>query len=81
MRKAPQGGRLREVAPVGGAVINPTKAIPVARQRRLPIAPVEATSGSRSHQVQPTTGFPEEARRIARSSSGHTARGRGFRMY
>ena len=38
MRKAPRGGRLREVAPVGGVVVKQTEAIPVARQRRLPIA-------------------------------------------
>ncbi len=38
MRKAPRGGHLREVAPVGGVAVNQTKAIPVVRQRRLPIA-------------------------------------------
>ena len=31
-------GHLREVAPVGGVDVRQTKAIPVPRQRRLPIA-------------------------------------------
>jgi len=80
MRKAPRGGRLREVAPVGGVVVTQTKAIPVPRQRRLPttwrrLLPI------RSLHAQPRADFTEHARRIAGSSSGHTAGGRGFRTY
>src|SRR3954452_7546632 len=36
MKKAPRRGRLRKVAPVGGVVVKQTKAIPVARRRRVP---------------------------------------------
>jgi hypothetical protein len=38
LRKAPRGGRLREVAPLGGVVVKLTQAVLVARQRRLSIA-------------------------------------------
>jgi hypothetical protein len=78
--RPPRGGRLREVAPIGGEDVKPTEAIPVARQRRLPIAQRRPLM-DHSHNVQPRANVPDHARRIARSSLGHTARGRRFRTY
>ncbi len=72
MRKAPRGGRPGEVAPVGGVDVNPTEAPPDRS--------AEATSRSPSECPRQER-HPEDARRIARSSSGRTAKGRGFRMY
>jgi hypothetical protein len=77
MRKAPQGGQLREVAPVGGVSLMQAEAISIDRQRQLPVAR-QGRFTNPSHTVQPEASVPEWARRIARSSSGHTARGRGF---
>ena len=42
MRKAPRGGRLREVAPVGGVDVIETQALPHARQRLLRRSPQDA---------------------------------------
>ena len=68
--RPPRGGRLREVAPVGGVEVNGIQAIPPCSAEASPgIPPSTPSRGS----------FREEARRIAGSSSGHTAKGRGFR--
>jgi hypothetical protein len=57
---------------VGGVDVNLTEASPDRS--------AEATPNSLS-EGRGQEGHPEKARRIARSSSGHTARGRGFRTY
>ena len=67
--RPPRGGRFRGVAPVGGVDVNLTRASPDRS--------AEATPNSRS-EGRGQEEHPEKARRIARSSSGHTARGRGF---
>jgi hypothetical protein len=68
--RPPRGGHCRMVAPVGGVGVNPTGTPPNRS--------AEATANSPSEDRSPQ-GHPEDARRIARSSSGHTARGRGFK--
>src|SRR5271157_553749 len=69
LRRPPRGGRLREVAPVGGVAVSGIQAIP----------PCSAEAFLGRTPWMPSRGrFPEKARRIARSSSGSTARGRGF---
>jgi hypothetical protein len=67
--RPPRGGRFREVAPVGGVNVKRTEASPDRSAEATPNSLSEG-HGQEEH--------PEEARRIARSSSGHTARGRGF---
>jgi hypothetical protein len=67
--RPPRGGRFRAVAPVGGVDINRTEASP---DRSAGATPTSLSQGRRQEE------HPEKARRIARSSSGHTARGRGF---
>jgi hypothetical protein len=68
--RPPRGGHRRAVAPVGGVEVNPSEAPPDRSAEATPNSPSE----DRSPQEH-----PEDARRIARSSSGHTARGRGFK--
>src|SRR5690242_21649110 len=68
--RPPRGGRLRPVAPVGGVDVNPTAASPDRSAEATPNSLPEGRSQE---------GHREKARRIARSSSGHTARGRGFK--
>jgi hypothetical protein len=65
----PRGGRLREVALVGGVEISPTTAV-LSRSRRAPHGrSAEAIARSRSGcRVQ--LALPGDSRRIARSSSG-----------
>src|SRR5262245_66607594 len=67
--RPPRGGRFREVAPAGGVDLNRTEPSPDRSAEATPHSLSEGR-GQAEH--------PEKARRIARSSSGHTARGRGF---
>ena len=77
MKEAPHGGCLREVAPVGAVVVNRTKAIPVARRRRVP--PTRRRPLLFRYHVQPGGEiFRKIHAGVARSTSGHTARGRGL---
>ena len=59
--RPPRGGRLREVAPVGGREVIQTQATPQSS--------AEAPPGMTFEMPEPAC-FPEEARRIARSSLG-----------
>ena len=61
MRKAPRGGRLREVAPVGGGVFNRIQAILQGSAEALPVM---------TDRMPWPASFMEEARRIAGSSLG-----------
>jgi hypothetical protein len=90
--RPPRGGRLRGVAPFGGGKISrssPTWGAASGRSPQdlppagFPASVVSASPGepvgSSAHRIQwPTEGPSPKTRRIARSSSGRTARGRGF---
>jgi len=64
-----RGGQFRGVAPVGGVDVKRTEASP---DRSAEATPTSLSEGRGQDER------PEKARRTARSSSGHTARGRGF---
>jgi len=68
--RPPRGGRLRGVASVGGVGVKRTEASP---DRSAEATPTSLSEGGGQDER------PEKARRIARSSSGHTAGGRGFK--
>src|SRR5262249_57950167 len=73
--RPPRGGRLREVAPVGGeGSRRPGSPKPLV-SARPPTAPVGLSPSGGGLGPGRLGGT---ARRIARSSSGRTARGRGF---
>src|SRR5262245_22912285 len=65
----PRGGRLREVAPVGGEDVDQTRPRPRCSTTAYPTLTSWMPRPARSS---------EEVHRNARSSSGRTARGRGF---
>src|SRR5262249_32363088 len=68
--RPPRGGRLRGGASVGGVGVKRTEASP---DRSAEATPASLSEGGGQDER------PEKARRIARSSSGHTAGGRGFK--
>jgi hypothetical protein len=80
MRKATQGGRLREAVPVGGVGFVHTEAISTDWHQQIPAAR-QSRFTNPSHTVKPEATVPESARRIARSFSRRTPRGRGFVAY
>jgi len=76
----PRGGRPRVVAPVGGMASKQSKRSQSQRHGPIP-RPHNCGSSVSNRKSSKAVATMGKARRIAGSSSGHTARGRGFSTY